>query len=288
MSNKYDIALGFDNQQNYALALIKNIINKSDTKELFFHIFVDLKTDFEWHEDWLLHFGVNYKIYRMTSSDIKNSKTNSKVNRLTNATLYRIFMAEKIDESVEYFSYLDTDLYINFDIRELFIYTKNRTTLVANSSEQSIFNSGVLLINRKQYLENLDLDLLNTDKPIDDQLFLFANFRESTSQFPTLYNFPIEYYVTNKKRYNMMDIYLKDAKVIHFMGSLKPWRFSTKLPYTREWRENYITVFNEKPWLKEITLKELILWLAYRTLDKRLIFYSFYIIRKLIIKNTPI
>lgn len=61
----FNIAIAFDNQQNIALVLIKNIITKSVRNELKFHIFIDEKTDFEWHEKLLNSWIVKLSIIRI-------------------------------------------------------------------------------------------------------------------------------------------------------------------------------------------------------------------------------
>ena len=52
------------------------------------------------------------------------------------------------------------------------------------------------------------------------------------------------------------------VNLIHFMGTTKPWRYSTILPFAREWREIYYKIYNTKPWSK-ITPQEFMLRILY-------------------------
>jgi len=53
------VAIGFDNHADYSIVLIKNIIDKSECSDFFFHIFVSELTEYEWHDKWLYDNKIN-------------------------------------------------------------------------------------------------------------------------------------------------------------------------------------------------------------------------------------
>ena len=261
----FNIAIAFDNQQNIALVLIKNIIDKSVKKELCFHIFIDQKTDFEWHEKLLKSWKVIFSIYRINEEDLGGMYIDRvHYTHITNASFYRLLMPSILN-NLQCFLYIDTDTYINCDIREIFDYCSSTHALTV-ASEREGFNAGVLLINPKNFLHELpiekSIELFNQHKFISDNELLVYFFRNPAT-LPIHFNYPA-HSVTKKNN---------SLKIIHFMGTTKPWRYSTNLKFTKEWRSIHIAIFGKNPWDK-ITIKERILRITYMISPSPKLLYS--------------
>lgn len=261
----FNIAIAFDNQQNIALVLIKNIINNSVKKELNFHIFMDEKTDFNFYEELLDSWKVNYHIYRINESDLGGMYIDQlHYSHITNASFYRLLMP-KILINLICFLYIDTDTYVNCDIREIFNFRSDTHALTV-ASQGDGFNAGVLLINPRIFNAELPIEksiaLFNQYKFIGDNELLVYFFR-NPSTLPIEYNFPA-HSVTKKT---------DSLKIIHFMGTTKPWRYSTNLKFTREWRSIHKEIFGKNPWDK-ITIKERILRITYLISPSPKLLYS--------------
>ena len=153
----YNIAIAFDNQSDYSIVLIKNIVNKSEKSQLRFLIFVDYTTEYNWHENWLVENAIDYKLIRINSADLGVMKIDkTKYKHISNAAFYRLLMPSMLSH-VSCFLYLDTDVYVNCDIREIFSFcSENKALSVASTGNG--FNSGVLLINTKVFNLRLPIE----------------------------------------------------------------------------------------------------------------------------------
>jgi lipopolysaccharide biosynthesis glycosyltransferase len=229
----YNIAIAFDNQSDYSLVLIKNIIDKSNKDELTFHIFIGDNTRYEWHEDWLRKESVNYQLLRISKSDLRGMKIDKeKYKHITDAAFFRLLMPSILSD-VKSFLYLDTDVYINFDIREIFaFYSNNKAITVASTGVG--FNSGVMLINTRDFNKTISVNNLAL-------LFSKYNFAGDNELLVAYFkDFGIMGLEYNMSPYDLLQhsddsvVESCNPKIIHFKGTAKPWRYSTVLPFAGE------------------------------------------------------
>jgi len=75
---------------------------------------------------------------------------------ITDAAFYRLLMPEKLAD-LDCFLYLDTDIYVNFDLSEIFKACPKHHAITGASNGEG-FNSGVMLINPKKFTEQLSLE----------------------------------------------------------------------------------------------------------------------------------
>lgn len=262
----FDIVLAFDNHNNYSLVVIKSIINKTKARTKF-HIFIPIGLDYSFHEDFLKSAAISFCVYRIDDIKFQDFKIDKIVYpHLTDAAFYRLAIANLISSKVDWFLYIDTDVYINFDIKDIFDYIDEDFTIIV-SSMGKYFNSGVLLINRINMLKELPFEkaveiqrLYNF--PSDNELLAYF-FKNKFKAISMVYNFQIQDYILNPKLLNDHMVKITDGKIIHFAGTTKPWRYSTTLPYTNEWRRVYFSIFGNNPWRK-VSLQELTKKIIYK------------------------
>jgi len=253
------VAIAFDNQADYSLVLIKNILGKSISKDFFFHIFISNLTDYDWHHKWLLENNVLHEIYIINQNELQGMSIDRDVyTHITDASYYRLLMPSKLSE-LKCFLYLDTDIYVNCDLSTIFNFCSEDKS-ISVASEGKSFNAGVLLINPERFNKELPLkkaiDLFNEHKFVSDNKLLVHHFKD----FNILgmeYNANPVWYTKKSTR-----IDYDGPKIVHFMGTAKPWRYSTVLPFAREWRELYFNVHKRNPW-NRITVKEFLLRMIY-------------------------
>jgi lipopolysaccharide biosynthesis glycosyltransferase len=80
-------------------------------------------------------------------------KNKNAYKHITDEAFYRLLMPAKLAD-LEFFLYLDTDIYVNFDLSETFKACPNHHLITVASNEEG-FNSGVILINHKKFTEQV-------------------------------------------------------------------------------------------------------------------------------------
>jgi lipopolysaccharide biosynthesis glycosyltransferase len=269
---KFHIALAFDNQEEFSVVLISNIIKKSDPGIIHFHLFISEVVDYDKYTEILCGLNVNYTVYVIRDYELKNLQIDNTIyGWISNAAFYRLFIAEKIPNDIDWILYLDTDIWVKFDILEIFRLIDNSFPLiVAQKNSGTAFNSGVMLINCKLYREQLPsnisiAEIKKNNFPADNE-FLISYFKNETGSVDLIYNFPVYFYKISLdylgyflnspfryifwfKKYDFGPK-IDDAKIVHFMGPWKPWNYFTLLPFANEWRDEYKLIFNKSPWHK--------------------------------------
>jgi lipopolysaccharide biosynthesis glycosyltransferase len=263
-----NIAIGFDNQADISLVLIKSVIEHSPVRLIKLHVFLNDKINFNFHEKWLKQNSINYELYLIKESDLGSLKINkSTYNRITDAAFYRLLMPFKINTSVDWFLYLDTDTYIIHDISTLMNRTYSSKSLYAVPNDSGVFNSGVLIINRINFIKLLPLDkiieLFEIHNFASDNELLVYVFENTFGKLNESFNFPVQYYLTQKKHGGPKKLDINNAIILHFLGTSKPWRYSTNMPMVKQWRDTYIDIHNRPPWKHPLEFKEYILKIAY-------------------------
>lgn len=159
---------------------------------------------------------------------------------------FRLILDIILIENIDKIIYLDPDIIINDDIKNLYeINLKNNYlgAIIEDYSDESkkrlklknknYYNSGILLINLKLWRENFigikilefikKLDFENIIYPDQDIINLFFNSNEILEINP-LWNVHNEY--LKSKNYNV-----DEFKIIHFTGNIKPWHYRCLHPY---------------------------------------------------------
>jgi lipopolysaccharide biosynthesis glycosyltransferase len=270
---KFNIALAFDSQQEeFSIVLISNIIKKSNARLIHFHLFVSEQVNYDKYNLILDELNVNYSIYVIKERELKDLHNDKSIyGWISNATFYRLFIPEKIPNDIDWILYLDIDIWVTFDIIEIFGLIDNSFPLVvAQKNSRMGFNAGVMLINcnlfRKQLPSKKSIEEIKKNSFPGDNEFLIYYFSNNTGSVDLTYNFPVYFYTISLE---YLGFYLNspfrifpwlkkhdfgpkidDAKIIHFMGPWKPWSFFTVIPFANEWREEYRSIFSKHPWHK--------------------------------------
>lgn len=190
------------------------------------------------------HLLDNYKIYEIEQGQFANVKVSL---HISEAAYYRLMVANFLPDSLEKIIYLDSDLVVVSQLQELYEIDISDYYIAAyatpsqtyqkrlNLNKNLYFNSGVMLINLKKWkaekigeraidfveknpniIKNWDQDALN--KVIDGQLI----------KLDQKWNFLVDL-GREKNEGKIIDpnnqTWLKEAKIIHFVGSSKPWYF---------------------------------------------------------------
>lgn len=189
------------------------------------------------------HLLNDYKIYAVEPKQLANLKVSL---HISEAAYYRLMAANFLPENLDKILYLDSDLVVvsslqklyELDISEYYIAayaTQSRTFKQRLSLNNNLyFNSGVMLINLQKWREdeigekaidfveknpdvikNWDQDALN--KVIDGQIL----------KLDRQWNLLVDLGREKNKRQMTIDQQnqLKEANIIHYVGSSKPWYF---------------------------------------------------------------
>lgn len=181
----------------------------------------------------------------------------------------RAWIAELLPDDVERALYLDVDIVVVGSLAPLWSVdldgalmaavnipgSMRGVNLLAMNPEDGYFNSGVLVVDLKQWRETnagqevLDYIRDNPDRVLGDQDALNAVLSRRTKRLPfewnairPFYNEPNDLPLTQAELENIR----RDALIIHFNGNLKPWSYFCDHPrrdeYTKylrmtEWRD---------------------------------------------------
>ena len=265
---KYPILLVFDGlYAEYALVLIVSIINKTNHQEVFFQLITDEATDFSFQESYMKSRNIKYKLYRVNKYEHNDFPTSG---HITKGAYYLLSALDLIEERNNWLLYLDIDIYVKDDITKVFNFHDDRFSLNCISSDETkYFGSGFILINIDRAKKLFTMDnfrkVLKNNKDIKwhDQDILNLVFQDdSIKNIPYIWDFPVQHYIVNRKSFHKRQIVIDNAKSIHYPGTTKPWRYSTILPFAKDWRAIYYEIYQRNPWEK-ITIKEFILRVLY-------------------------
>jgi len=152
--------------------------------------------------------------------------------------------------------YLDSDIYINGNIKEIFEINLNDFAIAAvidpgfqpleklnMSASATYFNAGVLLMNLEYWQRNnlskviIEFVINNIDKlSYADQCALNAIINGKYYALKNIYNFQSGH-IINADSDELEE--MKNSKIIHFTGSFKPTHFLNKHPFKREYMKEF-------------------------------------------------
>lgn len=188
--------------------------------------------------------------------------------RITIGALFRLFIPS-VCKNTDKIIYLDTDILVNCDIRDLWnqdinsqfagvvlddeymrsLYVNTKYYKRAGLEVEKFFNSGVLLLNCRRINKKMDLlikslDLLSRYKKFADQDILNILFKDNVKFLDKKFNILVD---SQTFSVNEIDEYLKTPSIIHFAGDLKPWNCHNKNIIKTYYRYLAKTPWGEKP-----------------------------------------
>jgi lipopolysaccharide biosynthesis glycosyltransferase len=201
-------------------------------------------------------YGSEIKSYELELSDFEGLQLDKWA---TAAVYFRLFAPRFLPEDLDRILYLDTDLIVRHSLLELWNTDVTEYALAAvphNADEDPLFeylglpkgvpcfNSGVLLINLKYWKEHdvgANAVAFVRDHPERiqywDQDALNATLIGRWLSLPTTWNYRCWW-----------DQTVKDPDIFHFAGANKPWHWTHRNPFKREYRDYR----NKTPWPYEI------------------------------------
>lgn len=277
------VALVFDSKYaEFSIVLIENIRNKTaHFKGFIFYLIMDVDVDYSYQEKFLKKINANYEMIRVKRDDYSEFLTSG---HISTGAYYIFSIIENLPIYYPTVLYMDVDVYVNCDITDIFRLTsKSHSLTVVDSFIDNYFGSGLFLINTKLANEKFNLKYLGEIYEANrnnilwhDQDVLNIAFKDDYIKIPPIWDFLIQDYLFNKKKYHHAGYEITDAKIIHFAGTSKPWRFSTNLPFADNYRSIYKSIYNKQPW-NEVTIREFIIYFI--TLSP-IIFYLFIGLKK--------
>ena len=207
-----------------------------------------------------------FHIYEVENKNFPKLKVSL---HISEAAYYRLIVTNLLPDILDKILYLDSDLVVVSPLQELYETDINSYYLAAygstsktfqkrlNLQNNLYFNSGVMLINLKKWredkigekaiefakknpeiLKNWDQDALN--KVIDGQLLVLER------KWNSLIDLGREKQMNYDKNNN--NNFLKEANIIHFVGSSKPWFFWIINPK----KQIYWLYLNQSLWSKSL------------------------------------
>ncbi|MFI3302535.1 MAG: glycosyltransferase family 8 protein [Rikenellaceae bacterium] len=268
-----DIALSFDS--GYVMpsgVAIASICDSNEGCDLHFHLFVNGVSEVDKAKIMEVVDGrAQVTFYDVDVELLSQCPINPQIHSNSIAKYFRLLIPSLVDEGIERILYLDGDILVRRNLSELFdmdmqgrtiamVYDKIRyDTELFNrlryEREYGYFNSGVCLMNTKQWRERgctqTIFDYIAENSSIltwEDQDALNRVFAGDCLALPFMYNVQ-EYMFYEDESY----IYWKDSQLLHearhtpvvvHMCGVKPWNYNCNHPYTADWFE----VLAKTPW----------------------------------------
>ena len=196
---------------------------------------------------------------------------NVKDSHVSEATYYRLFLDQHIEDDLDFLIYLDADIVCISDplmdlahhIRGL----KKEKLIVSVTTEHSVtdgrerlgmqsnnyFNAGVMIINYKQWIDKkignqLRMKLKSNKKILNfwDQdilnMFFDGNYYDLNHELNSKVSMDVDEKIKNDR---YMNDYFKNKKLLHFQGKFKPWSLKGILnKKSRPYQEYYEIISN--------------------------------------------
>lgn len=222
-------------QQHFGVAITSVLLNNLSS-----HFDVHIITNFmeEKLKQKLDTLSKNYKcsfhLYIINNLDkISKLKVSDHV---SNATYYRLIMAEILPKHIDKILYLDSDVVVISPLEELYNIDLENYFIAASGFSGTLvkskgFNSGVMVVNLEKWRNEqistkvIDFATQNRNKlPYHDQSALNRVIKQNYLIIDRKWNFQVD--LSPRKIQKPDDnIALKNARIIHYIGSSKPWYF---------------------------------------------------------------
>lgn len=243
--------------------------NKSN--ELHFHVFIDETVTEEQKKELreVINEGNTLNFYLVDVSNIEKYLI-VKVANFPISIYYRLLLADILPETVHKVLYLDADIIVRHDLKELYDINIDDAALAAVTepdgtggncerlgypSELGYFNSGVILFNLDYFRKNnVTEKLINFIKEnpeklgCPDQDTLNFVLRNEKRMLPLKYNVQEGFFrvspeaVATKEQLSA----IQDPYIVHFTTNEKPWKKSCRHPL----RHLYYEYRKGTPWAK--------------------------------------
>lgn len=215
---------------------------------------------------------------------------------VSEATYYRLFLQDYINEDIEHITYLDCDAFcindptplINETIEKMMSSKFTISTLLEpglsnhsinflNMKSNKYFNAGVMIIDLKKWkandLKNKSLKIIEENKEkllFWDQDVLNLYFDDQYEPLPIALNFKVDIEIGNNKN-NFTKNEKKDVSILHYSGKFKPWSVRGAVNDNPDYfQEIYRSLYSKKYYLninyKKNALNDILNSLINRTL----------------------
>ncbi|MDC0584662.1 glycosyltransferase family 8 protein [Bacteroidales bacterium] len=282
--------------------LLESIFATNKNNQLSIHVFAEnlVPKNKNKIESIVKQYNATFNYHNITIDDFSGIKI---YDRFSLAAYYRLIMPSKLEQHTDKFLYLDADIIVNGDLTPLWNTDLEKYAFAATDDlvaieckrydrfniprNYSYFNSGVLLINIKNWISN-DITqkaieyLRNNECPFVDQDALNAVAYELRLPLPPIWNQQIGLYFVKKEF--ITSVYaeadyaeaIKKPIIIHFNGKEKPWHCVSWHPHQRKFNQYRKTTGLTWEWDNK-SLKKRIKNLAYRIIGwKRICRYDYY------------
>jgi lipopolysaccharide biosynthesis glycosyltransferase len=244
MNNKVlNIGITFD--ENYlspVYALLTSIFENNKASRFVIHAIASGVAEFQKDElvAYVEKYGHAICFYKI-EQDFASIFTLNKAMWWTESIFYRLLFPVLVPEHVDKLLYLDTDIIVLKDLSELFAIDTGEMPVAAVRdfvdyrpelgiySPNNYFNSGVLLINRLQWIKQdittktINYIRDNADKLLfPDQDTLNAVLVDRWLKLDTKFNLMFKDIPENLAK-NQFKGFLKDVVILHYTSQHKPW-----------------------------------------------------------------
>lgn len=251
--------------------MMHSLCVNNTSNELHFHVFVDNSVTQEQKNEIgaVVNEGDTISFYTIDVSSIQQYLI-VKVSNFPISIYYRLLLADILPESVHKVLYLDADIIVRHDLKELYDSNIVDVALAAVTepdgtgescnrlgypSELGYFNSGVILFNLDYFRKkNITEKLINFIKEnpeklgCPDQDTLNFVLRNEKRMLPLKYNVQEGFFrvspeaVATKEQLSA----IQDPYIVHFTTNEKPWKKSCRHPL----RHLYYEYRKGTPWAK--------------------------------------
>ncbi|MDM5272408.1 glycosyltransferase family 8 protein [Sulfurovum sp. zt1-1] len=283
----YNIVFTIDKNyvQHLAVTLISLLENNQDVQFTFFVIHKNLPdNEFKTLETITQKYGCNLKSIVIDNKIFKDLVITYHFNEVV---YYRLLIPELLDLEIDKVLYLDVDIVVNGDIRDLFSYDLgtyplasveavgfNRHIELKMSHTSKYFCSGVMLLNlniwRERKLSYKVVRFIEENPGIIkmmDQDGMNAVFDGYWLPLHPKYGQQTSFYQNEKKEvlkhFEEEDFLeaIKKPAIIHYTGSSKPWHFRNTHPYKYlYWKYLKMTPY-KRYFAEDFTLLNLLKWM---------------------------
>lgn len=296
--HKKNIPIVLATNNNYALHMccaIKSILQNAKPDEFFFFYVLNTRKNLNYINKHLIpKIGIKNGILKYITLDenlFSNMPRTSNCAHISIETYYR-FLLSDIFYQLEKILYLDCDITVLSNLSPLFDedisddYIGGVKDIIAEESTKRLkldkyCNAGVLLVNLEKWREdNIKEKLFNyAQNNVEnilwqDQDILNIVLQNNIKYIDNTWNAQVgEYDICYETGQNEIG---KRARILHHIGSIKPWKLRSKSPF----KANYYDVLKTLPWV----FKNIYINVLYLIEIKDLIFLIIKNIRKTFIK----
>lgn len=244
----YHIAFCINDSYWLRLPIVIKSIIKNSNENYVFHIFYNFEFySLDTFVSSLKQLNINYTLYPLTNNIWSNLKSCS---YLWKSSYYRLYIPHIIDSSISKILYLDADIIVNWDLKNLFsIDLWDHLLWLTYENHPYKFNTGVMLINlekrRKDSVTDLLLDYIdkNPEKITEADQSAINDMinKNDIVVFQTRYNLTLQYFYYTKWLTLIGETLYEEINkwvIFHFNWKRKPWNLFCLHPWVKYIMEN--------------------------------------------------